>query len=152
VVFECCENRQVLTTLTILVTSTTSLARRIGFCLCFGVKLISSSQNANVKQSTSFPTKTCFTEFCRSLTSALRPNYLCSSWFLIIFMQITTVESRLYVQVGTQKFGRRTERDVQVKIIFRMTPCMKHSGRDYSNGTYKRVGLSTERRITETLL
>jgi len=30
-----------------------------------------------------------------------------------------TVESRLYVQVGTQKFGRRTERDVQVKIIFR---------------------------------
>jgi len=34
-----------------------------------------------------------------------------------------TVESRLYVQVGTQKFGRRTERDVQVKIIFRITPC-----------------------------
>ena len=34
-----------------------------------------------------------------------------------------TVESRLYVQVGTQKFGRRTERDVQVKIIFRITLC-----------------------------
>jgi len=36
-----------------------------------------------------------------------------------------TVESRLYVQVGTQKFGRRTdcERDVQVKIISRITPC-----------------------------
>ena len=33
-----------------------------------------------------------------------------------------TVESRLHVQVGTQKFGRRTERDVQVKIIFRITP------------------------------
>jgi len=34
-----------------------------------------------------------------------------------------TVESQLYVQVGTQ-FGRRTdcERDVQVKIIFRITP------------------------------
>jgi len=31
------------------------------------------------------------------------------------------VESRLYVQVGTQKFGRRTERDVQMKIIFRIT-------------------------------
>jgi len=29
-----------------------------------------------------------------------------------------TVESRVYVQVGTQKFGRRTERDVHVKIIF----------------------------------
>ena len=26
-----------------------------------------------------------------------------------------TVESWLYVQVGTQKFGRRTERDVQYK-------------------------------------
>jgi len=34
-----------------------------------------------------------------------------------------TVESRLYVQVGTQKFGRRTERDAQVKIIFRITQC-----------------------------
>ena len=34
-----------------------------------------------------------------------------------------TVESRLYVRVGTQKFGRRTERDEQVKIIFRITPC-----------------------------
>jgi len=33
------------------------------------------------------------------------------------------VESRLSVQVGTQKFGRRTERDVQVKIIFRIRPC-----------------------------
>ena len=33
------------------------------------------------------------------------------------------VKSRLYVQVGTQKFGRRTERDVQVKIIFRITLC-----------------------------
>jgi len=32
------------------------------------------------------------------------------------------VESRLYVQVGTQKFGRRTERDVQMKILFRITP------------------------------
>jgi len=28
-----------------------------------------------------------------------------------------------YVQVGTQKFGRRTERDVQVKIILRITTC-----------------------------
>jgi len=36
---------------------------------------------------------------------------------------INTVESRLYVHVGTQKFRRRTERDVQVKIIFRITPC-----------------------------
>jgi len=36
--------------------------------------------------------------------------------------KLVTVESRLYVQVGTQKFGRRTERDVQVKIIFRITP------------------------------
>ena len=27
-------------------------------------------------------------------------------------MNRNTVESRLYVQVGTQKFGRRTERDV----------------------------------------
>ena len=26
----------------------------------------------------------------------------------------TTVETQLYVRVGTQKFGRRTERDVQV--------------------------------------
>jgi len=34
-----------------------------------------------------------------------------------------TVESRLYVRVGTQNFGRRTESDVQVKIIFRITPC-----------------------------
>jgi len=33
------------------------------------------------------------------------------------------VESRLYVWVGSQKFGRRTERDAQVKIIFRITPC-----------------------------
>jgi len=36
---------------------------------------------------------------------------------------VDTVKSRLYVQVGTQKVGRRTERDVQVKIIFRITPC-----------------------------
>ena len=35
----------------------------------------------------------------------------------------TAVESRLYVRVRTQKLGRRTERDVQVKIIFRITPC-----------------------------
>jgi len=34
-----------------------------------------------------------------------------------------TLESRLYAQVGTQKFGRRTESDVQVKIIFLITPC-----------------------------
>jgi len=36
---------------------------------------------------------------------------------------LITVKSRLYVQVGTKKFGRRTERDVQVKITFRITPC-----------------------------
>ena len=36
---------------------------------------------------------------------------------------LSTVKSRLYVQVGTKKFGRRTERDVQVKIILRITPC-----------------------------
>ena len=40
-------------------------------------------------------------------------------WLLFTY----TVESRLNVQVGTQKFGRRTERDVQVKVIFRITPC-----------------------------
>jgi len=34
-----------------------------------------------------------------------------------------TVESRLYMQIGTQKFGCRTERDVQVKIISRIRPC-----------------------------
>jgi len=34
-----------------------------------------------------------------------------------------TVESRLYVQSGAQKFGRRTESDVQVKIIFRIMAC-----------------------------
>jgi len=38
-------------------------------------------------------------------------------------MLYNTAESRLYVQVGTSKFGRRTERDVQVKIIFPITPC-----------------------------
>jgi len=32
------------------------------------------------------------------------------------------MESRLYVQVGTQKLGRRTERD-KVKVIFRKMPC-----------------------------
>ena len=38
---------------------------------------------------------------------------------------VSTVGSRLglYLQVGTQKFGRRTERDVQVKIISRIAPC-----------------------------
>jgi len=35
----------------------------------------------------------------------------------------SSVEPRLYVQVGAQKFGRRTVRDVQVKIIFLITPC-----------------------------
>jgi len=34
-----------------------------------------------------------------------------------------TAKSRLYVQFGTQKFGRGTERDVQVKVIYRTTPC-----------------------------
>ena len=34
-----------------------------------------------------------------------------------------TVESQLNVQVGTQKLGRRTERDVQEKIFFRVMPC-----------------------------
>ena len=61
------------------------------------------------------------------------------------------VESRLYVQVGTQKFGCWTERDLQVKIIFRITLC-KVFWWDYTNWTYKREGLTTERRITETLL
>ena len=37
--------------------------------------------------------------------------------------QRNTVESRLYVQVRTQKIGRTTERDVQVNIIFRITLC-----------------------------
>jgi len=37
--------------------------------------------------------------------------------------QVSTPKSRLYVQVGTQKFGRRTERDVQVKITIRITLC-----------------------------
>jgi len=36
---------------------------------------------------------------------------------------VTPVEFRLYVQVGTEKIGRRTERDAQVKIIFCITPC-----------------------------
>jgi len=36
---------------------------------------------------------------------------------------INTVESRLYIRVRIQKFGRRTETDVQVKIIFRTTTC-----------------------------
>jgi len=54
-----------------------------------------------------------------------------------------TVESRLNVQVGTQKFGRRTERDVQVKIIFRITPCKVFWTRLYhsdvqTRGTYNR--------------
>jgi len=40
-----------------------------------------------------------------------------------LWPKIGIVESRLYVQVGTQKFGRRTESDVQVKIVFRITPC-----------------------------
>jgi len=53
----------------------------------------------------------------------------------------STVESRLYVQVGTQKFGRRTERDVQVKMIFRITPCKVFWTRLYpldvqTSGTY----------------
>jgi len=61
------------------------------------------------------------------------------------------VESRLYVQEGTTKFGHRTERDVQVKIILRITP-YKYSGRDCTNWTYKRGGITTERRITESLL
>jgi len=52
-----------------------------------------------------------------------------------------TVESRLYVQVGTQKFGRKTERDVQVKIIFRIRPCKVFWTRQYrldaqTSGTY----------------
>ena len=52
-----------------------------------------------------------------------------------------TVESRLYVQVETQKFGRRTERDVQVKIIFRIRPCEVFWTRQYrlevqTSGTY----------------
>jgi len=46
-----------------------------------------------------------------------------------------------YVQVGTQKFGRRTERDVQVKIIFGITPCNVFWMRVYqsdvqTSGTY----------------
>jgi len=54
---------------------------------------------------------------------------------------ISTVKSRLYVQVGTQKFGRRTERDVQEKIIFRITPCQVFWMRLYqwdvqTSGTY----------------
>jgi len=53
-----------------------------------------------------------------------------------------TVKSRLYVQVGTQKYGRRTERDVQVKIIFHITPCEVFWMRLYqldvqTSGTYK---------------
>jgi len=54
-----------------------------------------------------------------------------------------TVEFRLYIQVGTQK-GRRTERDVNVKIIFHLTPCKVLWTRDDTNGTYKRMGLTTE--------
>ena len=42
---------------------------------------------------------------------------------IIDLVEKNTVRSRLYVQIGTQKFGRRTERDVEVKIIFRITPC-----------------------------
>jgi len=52
-----------------------------------------------------------------------------------------TVISRLHVQVGTKKFGRRAERDVQVKIIFRITPCKEFWMRLYqwdvqTSGTY----------------
>jgi len=52
-----------------------------------------------------------------------------------------TVKSRLYVHAGTQKFGRRTERDVQVKIIVRLTPCKVFWMRLYqldaqTSGTY----------------
>jgi len=43
------------------------------------------------------------------------------SWPRVVYK-----ETRLYVQVGTKK-ERRTERDVQVKIIFLITPC-KASG------------------------
>jgi len=39
------------------------------------------------------------------------------------FWTDSIVECRLYVQVGTQKFGGGTEGDVQVKMIFRKTPC-----------------------------
>ena len=48
------------------------------------------------------------------------PEYITrESWGL----KLITLESLLYVQVWTQKFGRRTVRDIQVKIIFRITPC-----------------------------
>ena len=52
-----------------------------------------------------------------------------------------TVKSLLYVHVGTQKFRRRTERDVQVKIIFHTTPCKVFWMRMYqldaqTSGTY----------------
>ena len=67
---------------------------------------------------------------------------------------MNTVESWLNVRVGTQKFGRRTDRDVQVKIIRRITPCKVFWTRLYQLDVYKREGLTTdnERRITETLL
>jgi len=50
------------------------------------------------------------------------------------------VESR-FVQIGTQKLGRRNERDVQVKIIFRIAPCKPFWMRLYqldvqTSGTY----------------
>ena len=52
-----------------------------------------------------------------------------------------TVESRLYVQVGTQKFGCTTEGEVQVKIIFCIRPSKVFWTRQYrldvqTSGTY----------------
>ena len=38
-----------------------------------------------------------------------------------------------------------------MKIIFCISH-VKYSGRDYTNWTYKREGLTTERRISETVL
>ena len=61
------------------------------------------------------------------------------------------MKSRLYDQVGTKKFGRRTDKDVQVKIIFRIRHII-YFGRDCANWMYKRVELTTDRRITETRL
>jgi len=70
---------------------------------------------------------------------------------LAFHLSVYTKQSQLYVQVGTHNLDVELERDVQVKIIFRTTACKVFWTRLYKLDIQTR-GLTTERRITETLL